>query len=145
MALLLGTCHSIIVSGNLLLNNSVSIKLPFDDFKNNLWQLRINDIAISLKSPCNILTGISTNFISDLKFNERNEIISWHPIICQTLLRTTSSENKILKFETAWFYVTSPQSEIEITFNPYIDGKIVSSLMKIDCDVFVNILLQRVK
>lgn len=145
MALLLGNCHSILVTGNLLKTNTISIKLPFDDFKSNLWQIRINDLCVDYKSKCNVLVGLSLNFITDVKYNEQNEVVSCFPIIAQTVLKGEISEKKVYKFESAWFYVTNPNHELKLTFNPYNELKVDQSLLALNCNVFATILLQRVK
>lgn len=146
MALFKGICHPIIVIGNLEKTNKISLKLPFQDISNNLWQISITQIAQNFNKVCKKLCGISCNFVTDIKYNSQKQVVSHCPILWQCLFNGNRGDKKIISFEKSWFYLTTNQEEIILQFHPYVDGQIKDDeLINLDCDVFVTLLIQRVK
>lgn len=145
MALLLGQCHSVLLMGNLLLSNKLVIRLPFQDIRSNLWQIAINEISIHTIKELNILSGISCNFVTDICYHSTNEIINFHPILWQVLIKGNKSEKKTFRLDKSWFYVNNSYDELELSFFVLEDGQINKAFVPIDCEIYVTILLQRVK
>lgn len=145
MALLKGDCHAVIITGNLLKTNTLSLKLPFEDISTNLWQISISQIAQSYNKSGKQLCGISCNFVKDIKYNSNNQIISCFPILWQIILSGNVADKKVYNFEKSWFYITSTQQELILQFHPYVNGKITDNVVNLDCDVFVTLYIQRVK
>lgn len=146
MAILLGTCHSILISGILSNTNSLSKLLPFDDIKSNLWQISINELSFKvLDNELNHLCGISCNFVTDLAFNNEKQVIKSQPILWQVLLKGSINNQVKLVFDKSWFYVTNPQEELVITLFHFENGQISTKILNIKCELYVTVLLQRVK
>lgn len=147
MALLKGPCHSILLGGNLEKSNVISIKLPFyQELCSNLWQISLNEISINFIKPSNVLTGISTNFVTDTKYNNDGQVICYCPCLWQCVFKSGSiNDNKNFKFEQSWFYVSNAQEEIQLQFHKLKGGKVLNDLLALECDVYVTVLLQRVK
>lgn len=145
MALLKGTCHSVLVGGNLLNSNTIAVRLPHEDLKSNLWQFSFNEISMTFNKSANFMCGLSTNYVTDLKFNESNQIVSCCPILCQVSLMGTANQRKLTRFERTWFYVSCPDSELKITFHPLLNAKATNQKITVDCEIYITVLLQRVQ
>lgn len=145
MALLKGPCHSILISGNLSLSNQLTLKIPYPEIASNVWQIAINDICFKFNKVSNQIAGISCNFVSDIKYDDQKQVISYHPILCQTLLNGKVNEKKYFAFDKTWFYVSNYHENFIVNFHSYSEGKVSNELLKVDCDVYITFLLQRVK
>lgn len=145
MALLKGVCHSVLLSGNLKKTNELKLRLPFEDILSNLWQISLNEIAISYKGTANILCGISCNFVNDITYNKVNQITNYSPILWQILFKGKNLEKQINRLEKSWFYLTSAKDELVLTFHLFSEGVVSDKPLNLDCDVFATLLLQRVK
>lgn len=146
MALLQGPCHNIFLSGNLKNNNCISITVPFDDICTNLWQLCLNQISYEcLSDNINALLAISCNLITDLNFNVSHQVVKQQPILWQLICKGSKKEIKSMQFNQNWFYITNSQKEIKLTFYLLHDGQKSNNVLNLNCDVYVTMLLQRVK
>lgn len=145
MALLRGQCHCILVCGNLKNSNTISIQVPHEDIKTNLWQFSFNDLSVSFNEKGNFICGLSSNYVTDIKYNDSKQIVSYCPILCQTLFNGRQNELKLIRFEKSWFYISNPDVELKIVFQKLINGKVSNVMLNIDCDIYVTILLQRVQ
>lgn len=144
MATSLGKCYSIMISGNLLKHGKISIRLPHEDIRSNIWQISLNTLSQEFLDNFNMLTGITCNFVTDIMYNSSNQIISNQPILWQALFKGNVQEKSLTSYEKSWFYVTNAQEILEISFLSLVDGK-VSDALKINCNVYATILLQRIK
>lgn len=145
MALLKGICHPILLTGNLKNSNFLELKLPYNDISSNVWQISLNQIAQSFNVPSNTLCGIGCNFVTDVKFNTENQVVTYCPILWQCLFKGQKNEKSVKSFEQNWFYVTTTQQEIKLQFYSYFQGSVTNDLLNLDCDLYVSVLLQRVK
>lgn len=145
MALLKGTCHNVLLSGNLKTSNVLSVHIPFDDINSNLWQISIHESSQHYKVKSNVLSGISCNLVSDITYNSQKQIINHNPILWQMPFVGEINQKKVQRFNQNWFYVTNTNSILKLKFWTFIDGDVVDQSTVIDCDVYVTLLMQRVK
>lgn len=66
-----GPIKSLYLSGNLKVNGTISVQIPFDEFRNKLWQLAILDVGYETLESLNIIAKISVNFITDVQYNSQ--------------------------------------------------------------------------
>lgn len=145
MALVHGVCHSVFISTNLKQSNTVTINLPYEDIKSNLWQISLNQISQNFKKASNILTGISCSFVTDITYNKDHQIVNNNPILWQTTFKGNVNEIKLMQYNQNWFYVTNADSVLTLKFWRFVDGVKKDVNLDIDCDIYMTLLIQRVR
>lgn len=145
MALLMGQCHSVLLSGKLLNENSLRLKLPFDDIKSNLWQITLNEISVHILAELNVLIGISSNFVSDICYNRNNQIVNSNPILWQCPIKGNRFFKTTFRLDKSWFYINNVHDELELKFNVLENGEVSKKFVALNCELYVTVLLQRVK
>jgi hypothetical protein len=97
-----------------------------------LWNICIDSVCVDIKDQNGFFCSISCNLVKDKKFNT---IIN--PRIATVFLKG----RKIIYLDKTWFTINNLCSEIKLFFTNIETQKILS----INCDLHVNLLLQRVK
>jgi len=138
-----GKPFSIFLMGNLREKNGVlDIKLPYDEMRYNLWQFAIIDYSFECKvNQTNVLGKISTNFVTDTCFTENSEIVSYQPVICQILLKGNALSKQCIHLTPNWFYINSFNQKLQLFFKNIHTNELLST----DCNVYVSIIIQRIK
>jgi len=110
--------------------------------KSGLWQICIKDISIVFNTDLNLIAYIESNLVKDLKYNSASGgLQSYHPTICSFALKGKKNEKKIILLEKSWFQVNAPNSDLKL----YIRNLENQNLISEDCDLFVTVLMQRIK
>jgi hypothetical protein len=97
-----------------------------------LWNICVDSICVDCKDQNGFFCAISCNLVKD---KQLNTIIN--PRIATVFLKG----RKIIYLEKTWFTINNPSLEIKIFFTNIQTNEMIS----IDCDLNINILLQRVK
>ena len=124
--------------------NSSILKTQFvqSETKSGLWQICIKDIAIIFKADINIISAIQCNLVKDLKFkNETGGLESYNPTIGVFPLKGKLNEKKLIQFEKCWFQINAPNSELKL----YVTNVETETSIDSDCELYVTVLMQRIK
>ena len=130
---------SLSFSGSLS-NGFLSYTLAKNELSEGLWQLSVRDCGYFVKiSKQSEFVQITTNVIKDIR--EKNYMPqNYMPVIASALIKGQEHEKKIVYFEPVWFGITTPERVIVLHFqNPFNE-----ELIKMNCDIFVTLLLQRI-
>ena len=131
---------SLSLSGSLT-DGSLLYTLAKNELSEGIWQLSVRDFGYSVKrNNTSQFVQISCNLIKDLR--EKDYVLqNYMPVIASAKIEGQAGQKQIVYFEPVWFRVTTPEKNIALYFrNPFSDEQI-----KLNCDLFVTLLLQRIQ
>lgn len=139
-----GPIKSILLNGNLKTGNGeLKIKIPFEEIRRGLWQLCILNVGYEALEKVNLITSISSNFVTDVRYNQNDIIETFSPSLALVLLKNTSSNEfkSVQQLEKNWLFVNNLSEYLTLNFNNVRNNQKIS----IDCNLYVTVLLQRKK
>lgn len=139
-----GPIKSLLLNGNLKnLNGELKLKIPFEELRIGLWQICILDVGFEALEKINLIVSISTNFVTDIKYNQSDFIETYSPTLSLILLKNTSatSTKSVVHLEKNWFFVNNLSEHLNLNFKNVSDNNPVNS----NCNVYVTVLMQRKK
>lgn len=111
-----GTPYSFVISGNLKeLNGTLKLKIPHKEMRTNLWQVKIQTISYDCLENVNILTSISSNLVTDIRYENDNEVY-YNPILAQCLIKGRLNDKKCEQMQLNWFYINNFVNTISLEF-----------------------------
>ena len=130
---------SVIISGNL--NNSVVYKLcPITEFSEGIWNLTLLSVGYSCNVPnFNSVCSLSCNLITSSKFNSNFEVELYEQPLGMFLIK--SGPPATINFEKTWFHINTLSNELKIS----IKNERNREKLKVDCDMYIQVLFRRVK
>lgn len=139
-----GPIKSILVNGNVKkLNGELKVKIPFEEIRQGLWQLCILNVAYEASEKVNLISSISTNYITDVRYNQSDIIETYSPSLALILLKNTSTTEfkAVQQFEKNWFFVNNLSEQLILNFQNVKNNQKVTN----DINLYVTVLLQRKK
>ena len=136
----LSPIKSVIISGNL--NDSITYKLcPSTEFSEGVWNLSLFSVAyVCNVNDVNLICSIACNLVKAQKYNLNNEVESYEQPLAVFSIESAKSL-KVYTFEKTWFYINALSNELKIT----ITNERNHENLQINCDLYVQLLFQRVK
>jgi hypothetical protein len=127
------------VSGNLNRQSFLTSKIcdQSTNISLGLWHICITSICLDCKEPNGIFCTISCNLVTDKRLNFDSKIETYHSPIATVFLKG----RKIVYLEKTWYTINNQCSEIKLFFTNIHTGEVIST----DCEIYVNVLFQRVK
>ena len=132
-----GPLKSIILSGNL--NQNLKYQLcPVTEFSEGVWNITVCSIGYSCVENFFEHCEISCNLSKAQKFNEAFQVETYNQPFGLFLLH---NGKRTIYFDKNWLYLNSHSNELQI----FISKVNSNEVLKLDCNVFVHCLFQRVK
>jgi len=134
---------SICLKGNLQNGPIIYRPYPVNEFTSGKWLISINSIlfesAIELSTTC----AVTCNFSTSQKRTKRGEITGYEmPLTVFHLKTTTSARRSIFRFTPVYYPMNSVSDELQISLlDIFADNDVP---LKLNCDLVVQILFQRV-
>jgi hypothetical protein len=123
-----------VLNGNL--NRSSTLSIQICDQSSNifvgLWNICIASVCIDCKDQNGVFSSVSCNLIKDKQFNS-----FLNPPIATLFLKG----RKIVYLDKTWFTINNQCPDVKLFFSNVQNN----DTLNIDCELHVNILLQRVK
>ena len=136
----LAPISSTVIKGNIL-NDKLTLQFPIQKLQKGVWQIAIDSFAYDFHVQPNAVKpnyfcSVKCNWITGITYNENNELVSESPSIFQFLI----SKSKDFFFNSkTWFEINSLT---EFLIFEIIDLE-SNSILKIDCSVYILVLIQR--
>lgn len=137
-----GPTISFLLKGNIKNSGKLALRIPHSNIKHGLWQISLRSVGYKSIEALNKIISIETNFVSDIRYSNTNEIESYNAILSIVNIKGIVNEVRSFHISETWFVINCPSEILEVTFRDTLSNSIVTNL---DLIMHVFFLIKQIK